>query len=332
MTAPIQANILPPTFQASCPPPQGSDTSAPGKHRQMALTVLRLILPLRAASSRLLAQVDRRPSHHHDEAARGSLFEAAQQALPKSKNPQPMRAPLRCRPQFWPPQTGNFRAHPKQERCRRLDHHRARRRRGRDGSAGSPRLANADMLMRLRLALAMTVPGAFDLGRNDDDPSMPDAALGDDALGKALDLHRLALEHGDLHRGVVIKGNAHGRDREIVVFLVGVGQSLRKVPRLLIVDVDHARHARARSVDLMLGLQNAGTHQVAHGFRAILIAARLRQLVDFVRQLVIDGDGDPLHQNLNVENSRRYAVYRWTSYWAAIACSAERIMFRVSGG
>src|SRR5690349_3608310 len=43
VTAPIQANILPPTFQASCPPPQGSDTLAPGKPRQMALTLLRLM-------------------------------------------------------------------------------------------------------------------------------------------------------------------------------------------------------------------------------------------------------------------------------------------------
>src|SRR5262245_24741830 len=100
ITAPIQANILPPTFQASCPPPQGSDTSAPGKHRQMALTVLRLILPLRAASSRLLA--DRPPTliavqvitMTKQHGAR-FLFEAAQQALPKPKNPQPKRAPIR---------------------------------------------------------------------------------------------------------------------------------------------------------------------------------------------------------------------------------------------
>src|SRR5215469_8265347 len=43
VTAPIQANILPPTFQASCPPPHGSDTLAPGKLPQMALTMSRLI-------------------------------------------------------------------------------------------------------------------------------------------------------------------------------------------------------------------------------------------------------------------------------------------------
>src|SRR5690349_5687966 len=46
MTAPMQANILPPTFQASWPPPQGSETSAPGKVRQMALTMSRLIASL----------------------------------------------------------------------------------------------------------------------------------------------------------------------------------------------------------------------------------------------------------------------------------------------
>jgi hypothetical protein len=42
----MQANILPPTFQASWPPPQGSDTSAPGNFRQMAFTSLRLIVLL----------------------------------------------------------------------------------------------------------------------------------------------------------------------------------------------------------------------------------------------------------------------------------------------
>src|SRR5262245_5706289 len=43
MTAPMQANILPPTFQASCPPPQGSDTLAPGNVWQTAFTISRLI-------------------------------------------------------------------------------------------------------------------------------------------------------------------------------------------------------------------------------------------------------------------------------------------------
>src|SRR5215207_4737927 len=42
-TAPMHASILPPTFHASWPPPQGSDTSAPGKARQMAFTISRLI-------------------------------------------------------------------------------------------------------------------------------------------------------------------------------------------------------------------------------------------------------------------------------------------------
>src|SRR5215203_2916879 len=42
-TAPMHANILPPTFHASWPPPQGTDTSAPGNARQMAFTISRLI-------------------------------------------------------------------------------------------------------------------------------------------------------------------------------------------------------------------------------------------------------------------------------------------------
>src|SRR6185312_9482767 len=37
-TAPISANILPPTFQASWPPPHGSETSAPGRSLQISAT------------------------------------------------------------------------------------------------------------------------------------------------------------------------------------------------------------------------------------------------------------------------------------------------------
>lgn len=44
VTDPIQANILPPTFQASWPPPQGSDFSAPGKGAQMAWTSSRNVI------------------------------------------------------------------------------------------------------------------------------------------------------------------------------------------------------------------------------------------------------------------------------------------------
>src|SRR5204863_3666545 len=60
MTARMQANILPPTFQASCPPPQGSDTSAPGNLRQMALTFFRLMTLKRSADHQRYDTVSRK--------------------------------------------------------------------------------------------------------------------------------------------------------------------------------------------------------------------------------------------------------------------------------
>src|SRR4030095_6755457 len=54
MVAPMQPNILPPTFQASWPPPQGSDTSAPGNVLQMAFTILRLMTLFLALDAPLL--------------------------------------------------------------------------------------------------------------------------------------------------------------------------------------------------------------------------------------------------------------------------------------
>src|SRR5262245_44597982 len=95
VTAPIQANILPPTFQASCPPPHGSDTLAPGKLRQMALTSSRLMASPLTYSSLvagptpiLLRQLGGRNASH----ATSVIAEAGRKAFGPSGYPLGLRA------------------------------------------------------------------------------------------------------------------------------------------------------------------------------------------------------------------------------------------------
>jgi len=112
----------------------------------------------------------------------------------------------------------------------------------------------------------------------------------------------------------MIEGNTHRCHREIVLLLVGMGQPLREFTRALVVDVDDARHTLSSSAPIVLCLDDAGTHEVAHRLRSVLIAARLGELVDLVSKLVVDRDGDPLHQSLSTKFPIAYALSYWTSY------------------
>ena len=133
-----------------------------------------------------------------------------------------------------------------------------------------------------------------------DDPSVAHAALGDHALGEALHLGDRPLQHRHLHAAVVVERHAHGRDRQIVMLAEGVAEPLGQFARSLIVDVDQAAtQLDAPSATAFRSrLGDAGTHEIAHRLRAVLIAARSGTLVYFLGKIVVDRDGDALHECL----------------------------------
>ena len=81
----------------------------------------------------------------------------------------------------------------------------------------------------------MTVAFIFDLGWNRDEAAVTYPTLGDDALSEALPLDCLTLQHGNLHAGIVVKGNADRCYRKVMLLLVGMGQALRKFASILVV-------------------------------------------------------------------------------------------------
>ena len=180
-------------------------------------------------------------------------------------------------------------------------------------------VTDAHVLVHPRVAVAVGVALVVDLGRDDHDPSMAHAALGDDALGEALDLGDRPSQQRDLHAAVVVEGDAHGGDGQIVVIAEGVAEPLGQIARSLIVDIGERGHAIGCSVaaTFQSRLGDAGAHEIAHRLRTVLIAARTRTLVYFVGKIVVDGDGDPLHECLTGWRCARYDLSRWTSYCSA---------------
>ncbi len=112
--------------------------------------------------------------------------------------------------------------------------------------------------------------------------------------------------------------NVQGRQWKIVVAMEILHQALRQIARGVIVDIDQRGDARPWWRRLVRGLQpRAG--EIANDFGAVLVAAIFRGGVDVREQVILDGDGDPLHWNPADLLGRRYDVFIVTSYPGMVA-------------
>ena len=101
-----------------------------------------------------------------------------------------------------------------------------------------------NVLMVVR-AIAMRMAAAGALGRNDVQLAVAHAALADRVVGQLL--HRLgrAAQHRDLQAGVVVEMDVQGRDLEIVVAVLRLGEPPAEIARLVVVDIGQGGDAEA---------------------------------------------------------------------------------------
>ena len=80
-----------------------------------------------------------------------------------------------------------------------------------------------------------------------------------------------------------------------MVVVEGVGQPLRQLSRVVIVDINQRGNAVAFLVKRFRRLADAGASEVSDRFRAVLVAAGRDDAVELQHELVVDGDGHALH-------------------------------------
>lgn len=136
------------------------------------------------------------------------------------------------------------------------------------------------------------------LRRDDHELAVAHAALADDMAGEMLDLGLLALEQRDFEAADRVHMDVQRRDGHVSVAVVVVGELLRELARLVVVDIDQRRDAGAGAVVLPGLLQQAGPDEVTHRFRAVLMAACLHIAVERAHQLVVYGHRHALHRRL----------------------------------
>lgn len=82
------------------------------------------------------------------------------------------------------------------------------------------------MLMPVRTAVAMGMHFCLDFCRDQNDPPVSYAALGNDMRCEVFDGVCCPPEERDLQATLMIKRDAHGCDRQVVVVVVRVGKFL----------------------------------------------------------------------------------------------------------
>ncbi len=87
----------------------------------------------------------------------------------------------------------------------------------------------------------------------------------------------------------------HGGEHELVMLVLQVGEALREIAGVMIVDVGERRDAVRRLLLLQAETLELGTHQVAHGLRPVLVALAMDEIVELLRQSFAQRNRESLH-------------------------------------
>jgi hypothetical protein len=139
--------------------------------------------------------------------------------------------------------------------------------------------------MRVGMAVAVVIVFMLiQIHRYEVQSTVAHLRLGDEQVGERADLLRGAAQEQRLHAVVVIEVHVHGRQYELVMLVLEVGEALREIAGVMIVDVGERRYAVRRLLLLQAETLELGTHQVAHSLRPVLVALAMDEIVELLRE------------------------------------------------
>lgn len=114
-----------------------------------------------------------------------------------------------------------------------------------------------------------------------------DPGLGDDGVGKRLHPVAWSTQDDGLEAMIVAQVYVHGRDREIVMLMMGASQARSEFALVMVVDIAQGRNAIAfRLAGELLGMEPVAD-QVADGLGAVAITAPVHVALEGVGQGVV---------------------------------------------
>jgi hypothetical protein len=160
----------------------------------------------------------------------------------------------------------------------------------------SPAVANFEVIVGVGTSAPMSMRLPLDIHWHHDELSVPHAALGDDVIADMPDGIGSTAHQNHLHATPVVEIDTRRRNHEVVVLCPNLGQPLRQLAHVAIVNIDERRDAKL-AAHILVGaeLLKAGPDDVPHGLGPALIAPLLHELVDLGNEVVVESESDALH-------------------------------------
>jgi len=131
--------------------------------------------------------------------------------------------------------------------------------------------------------------------------SVPHFGFGHQRIGKPGDVGSRTLEEYGLQTVFMIDPNVHGGDHDVVVRVLQLGDALRQVAGLVIIDIGQRSNAEGRFLIGNAGGREFATQHVAYGFGAVLVTALTQQAVKLVSEIIAQRNGEPFHMMLSAD-------------------------------
>ena len=132
---------------------------------------------------------------------------------------------------------------------------------------------------------------------------MADAAFGHQRVGKLSDVGCRAFQNNRFETIVVIKVAVQRCHGQVVVVVLQAGQAFGQFAFVVVIDVGQVGNTvTGRRFALAIALDGAAD-QVAHGFRAVAVAAGRDQLIEFLGQSLIQRNCEAFHVLCSVLNT-----------------------------
>jgi hypothetical protein len=136
---------------------------------------------------------------------------------------------------------------------------------------------------------------ALDFDRDQVYLAVADAAFGGDCFRQGAYFSRWAAQKQGFQAVIVVEVDVHAGDDQVMRVVLQIGEAFGQAAFVMVVDVGQIGDAVWRVFMFQPVCFEFSPQHVAHGFRAVGIAAIAEQGVEFQRERFIEGDGEAFH-------------------------------------
>lgn len=143
--------------------------------------------------------------------------------------------------------------------------------------------------------VGMAVMTVFAGGRDQMQRTVPHSGLGDGRVGELPHLLAVSLQQHDLETILVIQMNMQGREHQVVMGMLGVGQAAGQFALMVVVDIAQTSDRMLRFGLLQTFRLEALAEKVPNRLRTVLISFPPDIAVEFLQKPFVQRNRHPFH-------------------------------------